>query len=144
MGEAKVQSFAALTTSIVGAVISLAIPARLIPESLGAQILVFLMGVFGLYAVFELSLLAGSGWRYRKLLGRWVYVSWRNENPEQTSFSLLKFGIAPGGGLKYDVTTYRSCAHAQAAAQGKQVIPTGRAVSVSARFDDDGGCINLI
>lgn len=144
MSSAKVQSLAASVVATVATITSIILPKSLLPETVPGKVLVFIVGVAGFYVFFQMTMAIGAWLRYRKFLGGWTYVSWREDAPEGPSYAFMKFGLTDAGELKYKVWTYSNAADAMNAARRKKAIASGDANSLTCTYQEHDESIDMI
>ncbi len=144
MGFAWVQRIAAGVVALVSAGLTLGFGDRLATLEGAWRYVGLGAGAVGLFTIFVAALRLGSWWRYRKVLGRWIYASWSYDAPHQRSFATMRFVITDGGQLEYRVLLYGSLEDLEAALRGEPVDSTGDATSITCRYEDALDRVHLI
>lgn len=143
MSREGVQSLAAWAMAAVASLVSIVAAEFLAGRTPEAEMIAFLVGTVGYFAVFQVTLWLGGQYRYRKILGEWYYVSRRYDDPEARSYARMVIKRAPDGGLDYDVDLYAS--HADLIASETAPVPTtGDAKSLACRYHENDNRIDIL
>ena len=143
MAKEKATSRAAWAMSLAGSILVILTPNLGPDASWAVKLIVTVVGAIGSYAVFETGRQLLMRFYYRRLLGKWYYVSrprseqrFRAEN-----FAVMEFKLDGSGDLYYEVTLYPTV---QGVVAPGSENPRAHAHSLALAYDLSRGCIDLV